>query len=96
MEEASQKAEARAVLGALAATEPQRASANRAIGRATTTSTVDISRQGNDIVVRISRPGRDGYQVIEHVVRPDGSKRVVQYAYDSLGRMVHHDPKAPG
>lgn len=90
-----QKAEARAAVDAFDPPAAQRAAANRAIGRATTSSTVDVARQGDDIVVRVARPGRDGYQLIEHVVSPDGSKRVVQYAYDSSGRLVHLDLKSP-
>ncbi|MEA2596848.1 MAG: hypothetical protein QOF01_3317, partial [Thermomicrobiales bacterium] len=50
-------------------------------------------RDGANIVVRATRPGHDGYQVVEHTIAPDGSKKVVQYAYDSGGSMVHEDPK---
>jgi hypothetical protein len=71
------------------------AGANSAIGRATSTSSLEVGRYVPNVVVRIARSGADGYQVIETVVRPDGTKTVVQIAYDSSGRVVHYDPKTP-
>jgi hypothetical protein len=72
----------------------QEAAVLRAIARATTSSTIGITQEADGgVVVRISRAGRVGFQVIESVVTPDGMKTVVQLAYDSVGRLVHHDPK---
>jgi hypothetical protein len=82
-------------LAQLDLTAEQLASANRAIGRSTTSSTIEIFQRGDDVVVRISRPGANGYQVMESVVAPNGAKSVVQTAYDSAGNLVHFDPKTP-
>ncbi|MGQ0824617.1 MAG: hypothetical protein ACT4OX_06240 [Actinomycetota bacterium] len=92
---ATSKTAAREGLAGLGATEQQVAAANRAIGRATSTSTIDVVQSGPNVIVRVARPGVDGHQVIETVVRADGSKSVVQLAYDSSGRLVHYDPKTP-
>ena len=40
-----------------------------------------------------TRRGRVGYQVFEDTIRADGSKEVVQKAYDDAGNLVHLDPK---
>jgi hypothetical protein len=92
---ATSRAEARATLGNLNVTEAQAAAANRAIGRATSSSTIDVTTSGPNVVVRIIRPGTNGHQVIESIVGVDGSKSVVQLAYDSQGNLVHYDPKTP-
>jgi uncharacterized protein RhaS with RHS repeats len=90
------KGAARDALGQLGVEGAQRAAANRAIGRATSKETIDvIQTEGGDVVVKLSRPGRDGHQVIESTIKPDGSKSVVQRAYDSGGNVVHVDPKSP-
>lgn len=89
------KAAAREALGALDGTPGQLSAANRAIGRATSTSSLDVGTYGRNVVIRIQRPGRDGFQIIETVVRPDGSKSDVQMAYDAAGSLVHYDPKFP-
>lgn len=89
------KSSARQALGQLGLTAEQLAAANRAIGRATTSSSIDVVQRGSDVIVRISRPGADGFQVFEHVVSPSGAKSVLQTAYDSAGNLVHFDPKTP-
>jgi hypothetical protein len=89
----SSKPDSRRHLGQLGLPPDQQASANRAIGSATTSSTIEIVKRGSDVVIRVSRPGADGYQVIEHVVGPDGTKSVTQLAYDSKGNLTHYDPK---
>jgi len=72
----------------------QAAAALRAISRATTTSRVQLLYKGTgDLIVRIVRPGHDGYQAIENTITPNGSKKVVQIAYDAAGKVVHYDPK---
>jgi hypothetical protein len=92
---ATSKAAAREGLAGLDSTSAQFAAANRAIARATSSSTIDVVQRGGDVVVRVARPGADGHQVIETVVTSDGTKRVVQLAYDSNGQLVHYDPKTP-
>jgi RHS repeat-associated protein len=90
------KAAAREALGELGVEGAQRSAANRAIGRATRSETIDVlMHERGDVVVRASRKGHDGHQVIESVVKPDGSKSVRQRAYDAQGRLVHDHPKTP-
>lgn len=89
------KLAARTTLSGLDTTPEQLASANRAISRATASSEIDVSMTGDDVVVRITRPGVDGRQVMENVVAPDGQKSVTQLAYDESGALVHYDPKSP-
>jgi RHS repeat-associated protein len=87
------KPAARQAVERLAASAAAKAAANRAISRATTKSTIDVVQEGTSIIVRITRPGRNGYQVIESVIKSDGTKTVVQKAYDAAGKLVHYDPK---
>jgi hypothetical protein len=89
------KGAARSALGGLDATSAQLTAANRAIGRATSSSAINVGMYGERVVVQITRPGANGYQLIETVVARDGSRTVVQMAYDSAGRFVHYDPKFP-
>jgi hypothetical protein len=90
------KGAARETLGRLGVEGAQRAAANRAIGRATSNETIDVLQaEGGDVVIRLSRRGRNGHQVIESTVRSDGSKTVVQRAYEADGSLVHVDPKTP-
>lgn len=84
-----------ALAGVSGATPEQIAAANRAIGRGTSTSTYNVGTFGERVVVQVQRPGANGYQVVETVVSPDGSKFVVQKAYDATGQLVHYDPKTP-
>ena len=84
-----------AIAGVSGATPEQIAAANRAIGRGTSTSTYNVGTFGERVVVQVQRPGANGYQVVETVVSPDGSKFVVQKAYDAAGQLVHYDPKTP-
>ena len=88
------KAEARQAVDALGLPEPQARSARRTIVRATASDTLDVRRlDGGDLLVSRTRSGHDGYQVFEDTIRPDGSKTVVQKAYDAAGNLVHYDPK---
>jgi hypothetical protein len=90
----STKSAARSALAKLAGSEAQAAAANRAVGRATATSTIQIARgEGSSIIVRVTRRGADDIQVIESQVAKDGSKTVVQKAYDAAGNLVHYDVK---
>jgi RHS repeat-associated protein len=87
------KASARDALERLPASQAAKEAAKRAISRATTSSTIDVVKEGSSVVVRISRPGRSGHQVIESVIDSAGKKTVVQKAYDAAGKLVHHHPK---
>jgi hypothetical protein len=89
------KRDARKALSSLDATSEQLALANRAIRRATTSSTIDVGKYGPNVVVRVRRPGRDGYQLIETVIKPNGSMSVVQMGYNSKGKLTHYDVKQP-
>ena len=90
------RASAREALAGLGGATPEQiAAANRAIGRGTSTSTYNVGTFGEQVVVQVQRPGANGYQVVETVVSPDGSKFVVQKAYDATGQLVHYDPKTP-
>ena len=53
----------------------------------------DAAKKASTVYVRIKRAGFDGYQVVETVIKSDGTKEVVQKAYDASGRLVHYDPK---
>ena len=65
-----------------------------AIRRATRSSTIDILKtEGDDVIVNVTRAGKEGEQVLESRIAPDGTKKVVQKAFDSKGKLVHYDPK---
>jgi len=72
----------------------QAAAARRTLGRATTKEDITITAApSGDLVIARSRPGRNGRQVMEDTIRTNGSKEVVQKAYDAAGNLVHFDPK---
>ena len=88
------KSAAREALEKLGLPKAQADAVNRAIGRATRSSSIDIVRgEAGVVIVKISRPGRDGFQVFEHTIGANGTKSVVQKAYDAAGNLVHIDPK---
>ena len=87
------KAAARSAIERMAASQAAKAAAKRAVSRATTGSKIDIVNEGGSLVVRITRAGRNGYQVIESVIKSDGTKTVVQKAFDAAGKLVHYHPK---
>lgn len=84
---------ARALLQKMNLAPNQLQSALRAIQRATRSESIRIARDGESLVLKVSRPGRDGFQEFEHVISPDGSKQVIQRAYNAAGQLVHFDPK---
>jgi hypothetical protein len=88
------KAAARSALAEMGLPDAQAAAVNRAIGRATTKTTIGIA-QGEDgnVIVTLTRAGRDGQQVIESVVSQDGTKTVVQKGINAEGVVEHYDPK---
>jgi RHS repeat-associated protein len=87
------KAAAREEIGRMAVSEAAKAAARSAVSRATTKSTIDVVREGSTLIVRVLRPGRNGHQVIESVIKSDGTKTVVQKAFDAAGNLVHYHPK---
>lgn len=88
------KEEARAALEALNLPAAQAKAAARTIGRATGSEEIEVViMDGGDLLVRRSRPGRVGKQVLEDTIAPDGKKQVVQKAYDDAGNLTHLDPK---
>jgi RHS repeat-associated protein len=87
------KAAARQAITRMAASEAAKAAARSAVSRATTSSTIEIVEESGGLIVRISRAGRNGYQIVESVIKSDGAKSVVQKAFDAAGELVHYDPK---
>jgi hypothetical protein len=88
------KAEARRIIEGLGLPEAQARAARRTIARATASEDLGVAQEASvAVVLTRSRPGRDGKQVFEDTIQPDGSKQVVQKAYDAAGNLVHHDPK---
>ena len=91
----SLKDDARAALAQMQLPEDQLSGALRAVGRATSSSTITITQNGENVIVGISRPGNYGYQVMQSTITPNGVKTVVQQAFDPNGKLVHYDPKTP-
>ena len=60
-----------------------------------TSQTITISTQRENVIVNLTRPGADGYQLFQSVIGPNGTVTVVQYAYNAAGQLVHIDPKFP-
>ena len=88
------KVQARQLINGLNLPTPQANAAMRTIRRAT--SSEDIAFQqthSGELIVTRTRPGHTGYQVFEDTIAPDGSKDVVQKAFDAAGNLVHDDPK---
>jgi hypothetical protein len=89
------KADARQALSGLSVGAEQLKAARSAISRGTGASTYDLIKQASgDLFVHIYRPGRDGFQVIQSIISPSGSKTVTQYAIDAAGKVLV-DPKYP-
>jgi RHS repeat-associated protein len=88
------KASARSALAEMGLPEAQAAAVNRAIGRATRSTTIGLAKgEGGSVTVTLTRAGRDGKQVIESVVAADGTKVVVQKGINARGVVEHIDPK---
>ena len=91
----STKTAAKEGLERLGLSEAQKAAARSAIGRATTRETIELIQQSNgNLLVHLIREGRDGFQVVQTVVRPDATKVVTQYGISESGR-IHIHPKFP-
>lgn len=88
------KGSARTALEGMTLPPNQLQAALRAIQRATLSDTIKMTVQkGGDLILKVSRPGRDGFQEFEHTISPNGTKQVIQRAYNSAGQLVHFDPK---
>lgn len=88
------KSAARQALGQMGLSDAQSAAANRAIGRTATETTIDIVQgEHGNVIVKLTRLGRNGYQVMENAISQDGTKTVTQYGVDAEGTVVHVDPK---
>lgn len=88
------KEEARKALEALHLPEAQAKSAGRTLNRATGSEEIEFFLgSSGELLVKRTRPGKKGFQVLEDTIQIDGSKQVVQKAYDDQGNLVHIDPK---
>jgi hypothetical protein len=88
------KQAAREAIEQMGLSEAAKQAALRAIARGGANQVYQlIEREGGGVIVRILRPGRDGYQVIESIIDQVGNKQVIQKAVDALGKLVHYDPK---
>jgi hypothetical protein len=87
------RSEARNAASQMGLNKAQEGTVKRAIKEATSKNTINISRSGENVIVKVYRPGRNGYQIIEHNVQPSGIRDVVQKAYDEAGNLVHYHPK---
>ena len=84
---------ARAAVNDLGLPQAQATAARSAIARATTRSTIDLIKgAGGNLLVNIIRTGRNGIQVVQSVISPNGAKKVIQYGIDAIGRVIA-DPK---
>jgi len=84
---------ARNAISQMLLSDAQFQAALRAIARATSKSAINITKEGENLIVKITRPGRNGYQEIVSTIDESGTKTVVQKAYDQSGKLVHYDPK---
>jgi RHS repeat-associated protein len=88
------KTEAKTAIQAMGLPNAQAAAVKSAISRATTTSTIKVTQYGSQVTVQVMRTGGEsGFQTIETVVNPSGTKTVVQRAYNAAGQQYHYDPK---
>lgn len=56
--------------------------------------TISSGARVGEVIFKYSRPGRDGHQVFEYGIRPDGSYAyIVQRAFNAAGQRVHEDYK---
>jgi len=87
------KAAARQALEGLNLPSAQAAAARSAISRGTAGSQYELMLQTDGrLFVHISRHGHDGFQVMQSIVSPSGSKIVTQYGVPASGA-IHVHPK---
>lgn len=88
------KAQARRIIDSMGLPPAQAAAAGRTIRRATAAEEIEVTLAASgELVIRRSRAAYVGHQVFEDVIAPDGTKQVVQRAYDAAGNLIHLDPK---
>jgi hypothetical protein len=87
------KAEARRIIDSMPIPSAQADAARRTIRRATSSEEIEITLAIGELIIKRSRLGKVGFQVLEDTIQPDGSKEVVQKAFDASGNLIHHDPK---
>lgn len=51
-------------------------------------------QRNGDLFVHLSRPGHEGFQVVQSIVSRSGAKTVTQYGIDAAGRILV-DRKSP-
>ena len=87
------KEAARLVIQSLRLNPVQAAAFSSAIARATASSAIEILKSGQDIVVRITRSGANGYQAITSFIDKTGAKQVIQKGVDAVGHLDHYHIK---
>jgi uncharacterized protein RhaS with RHS repeats len=88
------KALARDAVNRMGLSDAQHAAVRSAIGRATAKEEIEVmSNGGGSVMVNLIRPGSDGFQVMQSVVKADATKVVTQYGVSEAGR-IHIDPKS--
>jgi RHS repeat-associated protein len=77
-----------AIEGAGLPTE-QAARALTAVSRATASTSIDIIQQrSGNVLVNLTRPGRNGFQLFQSAITPGGAKTVTQFGVDAAGRFT--------
>ena len=85
---------ARDAVSRMGLSDAQHAAVRSAIGRATAKEEIEVmSNGGGSVMVNLIRPGSDGFQVMQSVVKADATKVVTQYGVSEAGR-IHIDPKS--
>jgi len=87
------KSEARKAVSQMGLPKAQESGVRRAISDATSKNTINISRSGDNVIIKVFRQGKNGYQIIKSKVPPSGIREVIQEAYDEAGNLVHYHPK---
>jgi hypothetical protein len=88
------KPEARKIIDGMRLPSAQASAARRTIRRATATEDIEVTTSvSGELLIKRSRQGTSGYQVLEDTIRPDGSKEVIQKAFDAAGQLIHYDRK---
>lgn len=89
------KSAAMKAVEALPVSEAAKQAAKRAVQRASgSNATIDIiTTEAGDVIVKVTRPGFDGYQVMENYIKADGTKSVFKRAVDSTGKVVKEEWK---
>jgi len=89
----SAKDVARQALKELKGTAEQVAKGLKAIKNATSREAIAVRREGERIIINITRAGHNGYQDFEHIIEPNGSRSVIQRGVNAAGKLEHYDPK---